>query len=52
MRITHVTIIEPDVYKAHNVERHYFGHESVGTAPGGKVFRSLGFVSPESHPSL
>src|SRR5215831_17786845 len=28
--ITHVTLIEPDVYKAHNVERHLFPLEAVG----------------------
>lgn len=29
-RITHVTLVEPDVYKAHNVERHLFPPASVG----------------------
>jgi hypothetical protein len=29
-RITHVTLIEPDVYKAHNVERHLFPWSAVG----------------------
>lgn len=29
-RVTAVTLIEPDIYKAHNVERHYFGPEAVG----------------------
>ncbi len=29
-RITHVTLIEPDVYKPHNVERHVFPLSSVG----------------------
>jgi molybdopterin/thiamine biosynthesis adenylyltransferase len=28
--ITHVTLIEPDVYKAHNVERHLFPLDAVG----------------------
>ncbi len=27
-RITHVTLIEPDVYKDHNVERHLFAFRS------------------------
>jgi len=30
-RITHVTIVEPDVYKEHNVERHHFPLSAVGT---------------------
>ena len=29
-RITEVTLIEPDVYKAHNVERHLFSRADVG----------------------
>jgi molybdopterin/thiamine biosynthesis adenylyltransferase len=29
-RITHVTLIEPDVYKPHNVERHLFPLSSIG----------------------
>lgn len=29
-RITRVTIIEPDIYKPHNVERHLFPHDAVG----------------------
>ena len=29
-RITRVTLIEPDVYKAHNVERHLFPPSGVG----------------------
>src|SRR5262249_13642027 len=29
-RITRVTLIEPDVYKPHNVERHLFGPSGVG----------------------
>jgi molybdopterin/thiamine biosynthesis adenylyltransferase len=29
-RVTQVTLIEPDIYKPHNVERHYFGPEAVG----------------------
>lgn len=29
-RVTRVTLIEPDVYKAHNVERHLFPHSDVG----------------------
>jgi molybdopterin/thiamine biosynthesis adenylyltransferase len=31
-RITRVTLIEPDVYKAHNVERHLFPPSAVGKA--------------------
>jgi molybdopterin/thiamine biosynthesis adenylyltransferase len=31
-RITHVTLIEPDVYKLHNVERHLFPPADVGSA--------------------
>src|SRR5438132_11183149 len=29
-RITHVTLIEPDIYKPHNVERHLFPASAVG----------------------
>jgi hypothetical protein len=29
-RITHVTLVEPDVYKPHNVHRHLFGRSAVG----------------------
>ena len=29
-RITQVTLIEPDVYKPHNVERHLFPLDAVG----------------------
>ena len=29
-RVKRVTLVEPDVYKPHNVERHYFGPEAVG----------------------
>ncbi len=29
-RITHVTLVEPDVYKPHNVERHLFAQSGVG----------------------
>jgi molybdopterin/thiamine biosynthesis adenylyltransferase len=31
-RITRVTLVEPDVYKAHNVERHLFPPSAVGAA--------------------
>src|SRR5262249_35869979 len=30
-RISRVTIIEPDIYKSHNVERHLFPPSAVGT---------------------
>ncbi len=33
-RITRVTLIEPDVYQAHNVARHFFPHSAVGTLKG------------------
>src|SRR4051812_46790450 len=29
-RLTRITLIEPDVYKAHNVERHLFPRSAVG----------------------
>src|SRR5204863_2916872 len=29
-RVTRVTLVEPDVYKTHNVERHLFPHSAVG----------------------
>ncbi len=28
--VTRITLIEPDVYKPHNVERHYFGPQAAG----------------------
>jgi hypothetical protein len=31
-RITHLTLIEPDIYKPHNVERHVFPDSSIGEA--------------------
>jgi len=31
-RITRVTLIEPDVYKPHNVERHLFPPSDVGNS--------------------
>ncbi len=31
-RITRVTLIEPDVYKPHNVERHLFPLSAVGAS--------------------
>ena len=39
-RITRVTLIEPDVYKPHNVERHLFPLSAVGESkadPGGAL---------------
>ena len=33
-RVTHLTLIEPDVYKPHNVERHYFPVSAVGKPKG------------------
>src|SRR5205807_5432405 len=29
-RVTGVTLIEPDIYKPHNVERHFFSPDGVG----------------------
>src|SRR5450755_2948620 len=34
-RITRLTLIEPDVYKLHNVERHLFPPEAVGQTKAG-----------------
>lgn len=31
-RVDHVTLIEPDIYKEHNVERHLFPHSVVGSS--------------------
>jgi len=28
--VRRIVLVEPDVYKAHNVRRHYFGHHEVG----------------------
>jgi molybdopterin/thiamine biosynthesis adenylyltransferase len=28
--VTRIVLLEPDVYKSHNVHRHYFGHNDVG----------------------
>ena len=33
-RITHVTLVEPDVYKPHNVVRHLFPSSAVGRGKG------------------
>ena len=33
-RITHVTLIDPDVYKPHNVERHLFATADIGEFKG------------------
>src|ERR1700688_683187 len=33
--ITHVTLIEPDVYKPHNVERHVFPEGGIGEGKAG-----------------
>ena len=33
-RITHVTLIEPDLFKPHNVQRHVFPHSGVGEFKG------------------
>jgi molybdopterin/thiamine biosynthesis adenylyltransferase len=33
-RITHVTLVEPDIYKPHNVERHVFSLDEIGENKG------------------
>ena len=40
-RITQVTLIEPDLYKPHNVERHLFPHTAVGE-PKAELAEALG----------
>ena len=40
-RIRRVTLIEPDLYKAHNVERHLFALEDVGQRKGDLAQRWL-----------
>jgi molybdopterin/thiamine biosynthesis adenylyltransferase len=40
-RITHVTLIEPDLYKPHNVERHLFPQADVGELKGNLARRWL-----------
>jgi molybdopterin/thiamine biosynthesis adenylyltransferase len=40
-RITRVTLVEPDIYKSHNVVRHYFPLEAVGEPKGAVAARWL-----------
>jgi len=46
-RINAVTIIEPDVYKPHNVERHLFPHAAVGEAKADLADRWLKSIRPD-----
>lgn len=47
-RITEVVVVEPDVYKKHNVERHVFPASAVGRSKGQLAHAWLA----ERHPSL
>src|SRR5215471_8303572 len=51
-RITHVTIVEPDVYKEHNVERHHFPLSAVGTPKAVLAERWLHERRPDLHVQL
>jgi molybdopterin/thiamine biosynthesis adenylyltransferase len=46
-RITRVTLVEPDVYKPHNVERHLFPPSSVGEFKAGLANRWLSERRPD-----
>src|SRR5438477_2723639 len=46
-RVTHVTLIEPDVYKPHNVERHLFAASDVGALKATLAQRWLKERRPE-----
>jgi molybdopterin/thiamine biosynthesis adenylyltransferase len=46
-RITRVTLIEPDIYKPHNVVRHYFPREAVGEPKAAVAERWLKQRRPE-----
>jgi len=46
-RITRVTLVEPDVYKPHNVQRHWFPLSAVGEAKAVLAQRWLKERRPE-----
>src|SRR5262245_28113303 len=46
-RVSRVTLIEPDVYKPHNVERHVFPHSAVGELKAVLAERWLKGVRPD-----
>src|ERR1051326_11347 len=46
-RITHVTLIEPDIYKPHNVVRHMFPGSAVGQPKAVLAKDWLGGVRPD-----
>jgi molybdopterin/thiamine biosynthesis adenylyltransferase len=47
LRVTRVTLVEPDVYKPHNVERHLFGLSDVGRPKAELARRWLGERRPD-----
>jgi hypothetical protein len=51
-RVTRVTLVEPDVYKDHNVERHLFPPAAVGTPKAVLAQRWLGERRPDLHVDL
>jgi len=51
-RITHVTLIEPDLYKPHNVERHPFPWSAVGQPKAATAERWLKERRPDLQVSL
>ena len=51
VRVTRVTLIEPDVYKPHNVERHLFPLSAVGEPKGELARRWLRERLEESAPA-
>jgi molybdopterin/thiamine biosynthesis adenylyltransferase len=48
-RITHVTLIEPDIYKPHNVERHLFPLSAVGEPKAELAEKWLKERRPDMH---
>src|SRR6058998_1431598 len=46
-RITRVTLIEPDVYKPHNVERHLFPSTAIGASKAALAKRWLNERRPD-----
>lgn len=48
-RISRLTLVEPDVYKPHNVERHLFPHSAVGQLKAALAEKWLKERRPELH---
>src|SRR5690348_4799610 len=48
-RVTEVTLIEPDIYKPHNVERHLFPPADIGEPKAALAERWLKAFRPDLH---